>query len=60
MNAYMSETYDGNLLGLWKPLSSIYDGKTELKSKQILIFQIRNLMDSSISGWMEMDGNVKS
>lgn len=29
MTAYMSETYSGNLLELWKPLETIYNGEKE-------------------------------
>ena len=55
MNAYMSETYDGNLLGLWKPLSSIYDGKTELKSKTDIDIPNKKL-DGFINKWMDGNG----
>ena len=55
MNAYMSETYDGNLLELWKPLSSIYDGKTELKSKTDIDIPNKKL-DGFINKWMDGNG----
>lgn len=55
MNAYMSETYDGNLLGLWKPLSSIFDGKTELKSKTDIDIPNKKL-DGFIDKWMNGNG----
>lgn len=55
MNAYMSETYDGNLLGLWKPLSSIYDGKTELKSKTDIDIPNKKL-NGFINKWMDGNG----
>ena len=55
LEAYMSETYDGNLLGLWKPLSSIYDGKTELKSKTDIDIPNKKL-DGFINKWMDGNG----
>lgn len=55
MNAYMSESYNGNLLGLWKPLSSIYDGKTELKSKTDIDIPNKKL-DGFIDKWMDGNG----
>lgn len=55
LEAYMSETYDGNLLGLWKPLSSIYDGKTELKSKTDIDIPNKKL-DGLINKWMDGNG----
>ena len=48
MEAYMSEDFDGNVISLWKPLSSIYDGKTELKSKTDI--------DGFINKWMDGNG----
>lgn len=55
LEAYMSETYDGNLLGLWKPLSSIFDGKTELKSKTDIDIPNKKL-DGFIDKWMDGNG----
>ena len=55
LEAYMSESYDGNLLGLWKPLSSIYDGKTELKSKTDINIPNKKL-DGFINKWMDGNG----
>lgn len=55
LEAYMSETYDGNLLGLWKPLSSIFDGKTELKSKTDIDIPNKKL-DGFIDKWMNGNG----
>lgn len=55
LEAYMSEYYDGNLLGLWKPLSSIYDGKTELKSKTDIDIPNKKL-DGFINKWMDGNG----
>lgn len=55
MEAYMSESYDGNLLELWKPLSSIYDGKTELKSETDVNIPNKKL-DGFINKWMNKDG----
>ena len=55
LEAYMSESYDGNLLGLWKPLSSIYDGKTELKSKTDIDIPNKKL-DGFINKWMDGNG----
>lgn len=55
MEAYMSESYDGNLLELWKPLSSIYDGKTELKSETDVNIPNKKL-DGFINKWMDNDG----
>lgn len=55
LEAYMSETYNGNLLGLWKPLSSIYDGKTELKSKTDIDIPNKKL-DGFINKWMDGNG----
>ena len=55
LEAYMSESYDGNILGLWKPLSSIYDGKTELKSKTDIDIPNKKL-DGFINKWMDGNG----
>ena len=55
LEAYMSESYDGNLLGLWKPLSSIYDGKTESKSKTDIDIPNKKL-DGFINKWMDGNG----
>nr|DAM31505.1 MAG TPA: putative protease [Ackermannviridae sp.] len=55
LEAYMSESYNGNLLGLWKPLSSIYDGKTELKSKTDIDIPNKKL-DGFINKWMDGNG----
>lgn len=55
MEAYMSESYDGNLLRLWKPLSSIYDGKTELKSETDVNIPNKEL-GGFIEKWMKRDG----
>ena len=55
LEAYMSESYDGNILGLWKPLSSIYDGKTELKSKTDIDIPNKKL-DGFINKWMDENG----
>lgn len=33
MEAYMSQHWDGNLLNLWKPLQTIYNGKNEFEQK---------------------------
>ena len=55
LEAYMSESYNGNLLGLWKPLSSIYDGKTELKSKTDIDIPNKKL-DGFIDKWMNGNG----
>lgn len=55
MEAYMSESFDNNLLALWKPLSSIYDGKTELKSDTDVNIPNKKL-DGFIDKWMEGNG----
>lgn len=57
IEAYMSENFEGNLLQLWKPLSSIYDGKTELKSETDVNIPNKKL-DGFISWWIndENDG----
>lgn len=55
MEAYMSESFDHNLLALWKPLSSIYDGKTELKSDTDVDIPNKKL-DGFIDKWMEGNG----
>ena len=55
MEAYMSEDFDGNVISLWKPLSSIYDGKTELKSKTDIDIPNKKL-DGFIDKWMEGNG----
>lgn len=55
IEAYMSESFDNNLLALWKPLSSIYDGKTELKSDTDVDIPNKKL-DGFIDKWMEGNG----
>lgn len=55
IESYMSESFDGNLLQLWKPLSSIYDGKTELKSSTDVDIPNKAL-DGFISKWLDGDG----
>lgn len=55
MEAYMSGSFDGNLLQLWKPLKSIYDGKTELKSETDVDIPNKKL-DGFIDKWMNGDG----
>lgn len=55
LEAYMSESFDGNLLYLWKQLSSIYDGKDELKSETDVDIPNKKL-DGFINKWMDGDG----
>lgn len=55
LEAYMSESFDGNLLQLWKPLKSIYDGKNELKSETDVDIPNKKL-DGFINKWMDGDG----
>jgi len=55
MEAYMSEDFDNNIISLWKPLSSIYDGKTELKSKTDIDIPNKKL-DGFIDKWMDGNG----
>ena len=52
LESYMNEKYEGNLLGLWKPLETIYNGKEE--SEQELIDNIPNeKLDGFINHWFD-------
>ena len=50
IGAYLNESYDGNLLGLWKPLESIKDASVE----DVHFYDIRNKsLDGFISHWSQ-------
>ena len=48
----MSQHYDGNVVGLWKPLSSIYNGKDEKDSQGIENIP-NHLLDGFIDHWLD-------
>lgn len=51
---YMSQTFNGNLIELWKPLETIYNGK--LEKDQNLIDNISNKkLDGFIDHWFKKD-----
>ena len=55
MRAYLSESFDGNLIELWKPLETIYNDKKE--SDQDLSDYIDNKkLDGFIDHWMKGNG----
>lgn len=55
MEAYMSQSYDGNLLELWKPLETIYNGQAEKDWK--LAYDIPNKkLDGFIDHWFNGNG----
>lgn len=55
LEAYMSESYDNNLLRLWKPLETIYDGGLELSHKHKLNINNKKL-DGFLDKWFEGKG----
>lgn len=52
MEAYMSQHWDGNLLNLWKPLQTIYNGNNELQ-EQLPIYIDNKLMDGFLDHWFD-------
>lgn len=50
--AYITEQFDGNLLELWKPLETIYNGKAEKDFKQTVNISNKKL-DGFIKHWSE-------
>lgn len=56
LEAYMSENYDGNLIELWKPLETIYNGKNEADQKLV-----DNIPNKKLDGFLDhwMGPNVK-
>ena len=54
MNYYMSGSYEGNLLGLWKPLQSIFNGKTEKEvNGQLIDFIDNKKLDGFLDHWFK-------
>ena len=54
VEAYMSEVYDGNLLGLWKNLDTIYNGKSEAETTNE-IFVDNTKLNGFIDKWTKND-----
>lgn len=52
--AYCSESYDGNLLGLWKNLDTIYNGKSELETDNEIEIDNKKL-DGFLNKWINED-----
>ena len=52
MEAYMSQNWEGNLLNLWKPLQTIYNGKNEF-SEELPINIPNKKLDGFIDHWMD-------
>ena len=48
LEAYASETFEGNLLELWKPLDTIYNGKSEVSYDHVV-----NIVTSLLDGFLE-------
>ena len=48
LEAYASETFEGNLLELWKPLDTIYNGKSEVSYDHVV-----NIETSLLDGFLE-------
>lgn len=55
IEAYMSETFDDNLLTLWKPLETIYDGQNELQHKHNINIPNKKL-DGFLDKWFKGNG----
>lgn len=55
MEAYMSESFDGNLLSLWKPLETIYNGESELSHEHSVNIPNKKL-DGFLDRWFNGDG----
>lgn len=52
IRAYMSEKYDGNLLNLWKPLETIYNGVAEKEHEQQINIPC-NQLDGFLAHWTD-------
>lgn len=48
IEAYMKEEFDDNLLALWKPLASIYNGKSENETGHVV-----NIPNKKLDGFLE-------
>lgn len=55
IEAYMSESFDSNLLELWKPLETIYNGQKE-SSHQHTVDIPNKQLDGFLDKWFEGDG----
>lgn len=56
MNYYMSGTYEGNLLGLWKPLQSIFNRKSEKEvNGQLTDFIDNKKLDGFLDHWFKSE-----
>lgn len=53
--AYMSESYEGNLIGLWKPLETIYNGKSE-KEESLQDCIDNKKLDGFLDHWFDGKG----
>lgn len=52
MEAYMSQNWEGNLLNLWKPLQTIYNGNLEF-TEDLPIYIDNKKLDGFIDHWMD-------
>lgn len=52
MEAYMSQNWEGNLLNLWKPLQTIYNGKNEFEEK-LPIYIDNKKLDGFLDHWFD-------
>lgn len=60
MNYYMSGSYEGNLLGLWKPLQSIFNGKTEKEvNGQLIDFIDNKKLNGFLDHWFKPEGGFE-
>lgn len=55
LEAYMSENFDANLLELWKPLETIYNGKKESQHEHQINIPNKKL-DGFLDKWFKGDG----
>ena len=52
MEAYMCQHWEGNLLNLWKPLQTIYNGKQEFEEKMPIYIDNKKL-DGFLDHWFD-------
>lgn len=55
IEAYMKQSFEGNVLGLWKPLETIYNGKSET-SHEFQDFIDNKKLDGFLDHWFNGDG----
>ena len=52
MESYMNQSWEGNLLNLWKPLQTIYNGKKEFE-EQLPIYIDNKKLDGFLDHWFD-------